>query len=145
MSAAGGGDGDGGSWRHVGGVLRGGLWPARLSRHPAPASFPLRRTRSGYPIFNRLIGCLLPALPYRRRASGVTSRVLGRWLAVGFAAALCCAPAAVRAQDAGGYSERVKAVLARVMAGREFKPGAGCDKMELCDQLIKQLRAGDFS
>src|ERR1700736_288983 len=88
---------------------------------------------------------LAPALPFRRRASGVTSRVLGRWLAVGFAAAVWCGAAAVRAQDAGGYSERVKAVLARVMAGREFKPGAGCDKIELCGQLIKQLRAGDFS
>src|SRR5216684_3446796 len=85
------------------------------------------------------------ALPFRRRAFGVTVRVLGRWLAVGFAAALLCAPAAARAQDAAGYSDRVKAVLARVMAGRDFKPGAGCDKIELCTQLITQLRAGDFS
>lgn len=85
------------------------------------------------------------ALPRRRRASSVTSRVLGRWLAVGFVAALLCAPAASRAQDSAGYSERVKAVLARVMAGREFKPGAGCDKIEFCNRLIAQLRAGDFT
>src|ERR1700730_1674706 len=88
---------------------------------------------------------LAPALTWLRSASRWTSRVLGRWLAVGFAAALWCAPAAVRAQDAGGYSERVKGVLARVMAGREVQPGAGCDKIDLCGQLIKQLRAGDFS
>jgi len=75
----------------------------------------------------------------------VTLRVLGRWLAVGFAAALLCAPAAARAQDTPGYGERVKAVLARVMANRDFKPGAGCDKIELCNVLIKQLRAGDLS
>jgi hypothetical protein len=85
------------------------------------------------------------ALPFQRRAAGVTSRVLGRWLAVGFTLALLGAPAAARAQDAAGYSERVKAVLARVMAGREFKPGAGCDKIEFCNTLIAQLRAGDFS
>ena len=75
----------------------------------------------------------------------MTSRVLGRCLAIGFAAALLCAPAVPRAQDTAGYSDRVKAVLARVMAGREFKPGAGCDKIELCSQLIAQLRAGDLT
>src|SRR5258708_8093907 len=88
---------------------------------------------------------LAQALPFRRRASGVMSRVLGRWLTVGFAVALSCAPAAARAQDTAGYSDRVKAVLARVMAGRDFKPGAGCDKIELCTLLITQLRAGDLS
>src|SRR5260221_5354818 len=31
------------------------------------------------------------------------------------------------------------------MAGRDFKPGAGCDKIELCTLLITQLRAGDLS
>lgn len=85
------------------------------------------------------------ALPLRRRASGVTSRLLGKWFAVGLAAALLCAPAAARAQDSAGYSERVKAVLARVMAGREFKPGAGCDKIEFCTNLIALLRAGNFT
>jgi hypothetical protein len=84
-------------------------------------------------------------LHFRRRASGVTARVLDKWLAIGFAAALICAPAVARAEDDAGYGDRVKAVVARVMANREFKPGAGCDKIELCSVLIRQLRAGDFS
>jgi hypothetical protein len=66
-------------------------------------------------------------------------------LAVGVWAALLCAPMPLRAEDTEGYGGRVKAVLARVMANREFKPGAGCDKIELCTQIIAQLRAGDFS
>lgn len=73
------------------------------------------------------------------------SRVLGKWSAIGVAAALLCAPAALHADDTAGYGDRVKAVLARVMANREFKPGAGCDNIELCTQLIKQLRAGDYT
>src|SRR5580704_12350480 len=84
-------------------------------------------------------------LHFRRRASGVTARVLDKWLAIGFAAAVMCAPAVARAEDDAGYGDRVKAVVARVMANREFKPGAGCDKIELCSVLIRQLRAGDFS
>src|SRR5258708_30232735 len=88
---------------------------------------------------------LAQALPFRRRASGVMSRVLSRWLTVGFGLAWQGAPAAARAQDTVGYSDGVKAVLARVMAGRDFKPGAGCDKIELCTLLITQLRAGDLS
>ena len=87
---------------------------------------------------------LAPALPLRRRRSGVTSRI-GRWFAVGFLATLLGAPAASRAEDGPGYGERVKAVLAHVMAGREFKPGAGCDKIEFCTTLIAQLRAGNFT
>jgi hypothetical protein len=65
-------------------------------------------------------------------------------LALALAALLCLAEGA-RGQETLSYSDRVKATLHHVLAGREFKPVTGCLRAEPCASLLARLRAGDFS
>lgn len=67
-------------------------------------------------------------------------------LAIVMAGALAAAPlAAAEAGEGSGYAGPAKAVIARLLAGREFSPEAGCESRTTCETLLARLRAGDFT
>jgi hypothetical protein len=68
-----------------------------------------------------------------------------RWVgAVAAAAALTLSLVPAQAEDAHSYADHVKAVLARILGRRDFKPEAGCDEPRACETLLQRLRGGTF-
>lgn len=51
---------------------------------------------------------------------------------------------AARADEALSYGDHAKAIIAQLLAGRDFKQESGCNRGEACAALLKQLRAGAF-
>jgi hypothetical protein len=77
----------------------------------------------------------------------------GLWLALLAAMLVAIASDRATAQEAWAgepsHAAHVKAVLQRIIGGREFKPGAGCSdnlqKLEVCAAMIARLRSGNFT
>lgn len=78
------------------------------------------------------------AFPHLRRRTG-----LGLCLGL----ALLGAPlgAARAQQETPGYTEQAKATITQLLANREFKPQAGCNRGAPCAGLLAELRAGKFA
>lgn len=81
----------------------------------------------------------------RRVDEGRGSRKRRAVLGLGLGALLLAGTiGAAKADEPLSYGDRAKAIIAQLLAKRDFKPESGCNHGEACAALLKQLRAGAF-